>query len=40
MGQNHFKAKKSGSQIRQKRRDLLVAPVDVKMFKKYIYDKS
>ena len=36
MRQNHFKAGKTGSQTRHKRRDVLVSAVDVRMFKKYL----
>lgn len=39
MGQNHFRAKKSGKQIRNKRKGLSLSIPDAKVFKKYIYLK-
>lgn len=35
MGLGHFRAKKSGKQMRRKI-DALVSPVDLRMFRKYI----
>ncbi len=35
MAQDHFRAKKSGKQIRRKRKGLAMEAVDVKVFKKY-----
>jgi len=35
MAQDHFRAKKSGGQIRDKRKGLSLAPADVKVFRKY-----
>jgi len=36
MAQSHFRAKKSGKQIRNKRKSLLVKPMNAKVFKKYM----
>ena len=36
MGLSHCRAKKSGKQINRKSKTILVNPVDIKMFKKYI----
>lgn len=36
MGQTHFRAKKSGKQIRNKRRGLPLKPMNAKVFHKYI----
>ena len=36
MGQGHFRAKKSGKQIRRKRRGLFLSLPDVKVFRKQL----
>lgn len=36
MGQSHFKAKKTGKQVRQKRITAEVSGIDRRMFRKYI----
>lgn len=36
MAQDHFRAKRSGKQTRNKRQRLLLDPVNVKVFRKYL----
>lgn len=36
MAQDHFRAKRTGKQTRNKRKGALLASADVKVFKKYI----
>lgn len=36
MAQDHFRAKKSGKQIRNKRKGLSLSPADVRVFRKHL----